>query len=49
MVFLLSNVARYMGKKVEKNSLVDWKVLPSAELMRHSDNSLNKVKKELGI
>ena len=46
MVFLLSNVARYMGKKVEKNSLVDWKVLPSTELMRHSDNSLNKVKKD---
>lgn len=45
LVFLLSNFARYIGKKVEKKSLADWKVLPTTELMRHSDNSLNKVKK----
>lgn len=46
LVFLLSNFARYMGKKVEKKSLADWKILPTTELMRHSDNSLNKVKKD---
>lgn len=45
LIFLLSNFARYMGKKIEKKSLVDWGVLPTTELMRHRNNSLDNVKK----
>lgn len=45
LIFLLSGFARYMGKKVEKKSLATWQVLPTTELMRHSDTSLDQVKK----
>ncbi|MCZ3370819.1 MULTISPECIES: hypothetical protein [Acinetobacter calcoaceticus/baumannii complex] len=45
LIFLLSGFARYMGKKVEKKSLITWQVLPSTELMRHRDTSLDVIKK----
>lgn len=45
LIFLLSGFARYMGKKVEKKLLASWKVLPSTQLLRHSDNFLEVVKK----
>lgn len=44
-VFLLSNWSRSFGKKVEEKLLKDWGGLPTTQLLRFSDNTIDDIEK----
>ncbi|CAA0235195.1 hypothetical protein ABKPCSM17A_02309 [Acinetobacter baumannii] len=46
MIFILSNFSRYLGRKVEKKFINQWGVLPTTQLLRHSDTTFSKTHKQ---
>lgn len=45
VIYLLSNLARSLGKKEEERLLNNWGSFPTTQLLRHLDNKIDEVEK----
>lgn len=46
VIFLLSNIARMLGKAKESNLYESWGGVPTTQLLRHRDNQIDRITKQ---